>query len=435
MKYRDTLQKILNLDHRVKAGALQFAILISAIIAVLLSVFVVLVHSHSLFEKKSDLLIETIQQSEFTLLEALENYTREIDTMSRVLDAELGMTSKLHKSYWGMFGKVFSQATTKGKTFEKMAFVSGWQSGLDRTALFLQETNRPLIVVGNTKIEGKTYLPKRGVRAGTISGNSYYGNTLVYGTILKSSETLPQLPQQLTNYLAALQKLPLPMQNDRYIDLKPGRIYTNSFTKPVKTVFSRGELDLLNVKLVGNILIRSNTKIKVAASSTLKDVILIAPEIVIESNVKGTFQAIASTQILVGTNCELSYPSALVIKTEDDLKVTSNQELKKHIFIDQDTRVQGIICYLQDETKNRFEPQIMLKENSKLEGFLYCQQQLELLGNVYGSVYTSGFITKQFGSVYQNHIYNGSISSAELIDEYVGFPLGNLKCKVMKWLY
>ena len=232
-----------------------------------------------------------------------------------------------------------------------------------------------------------------------------------------------------------MQVLPLPTDNTNYINLKQGNTYTNSFTEPVKTVFSREELDLFGVKLVGNILIRSNTKIKVAASSSLKDVILIAPEIEIEPNTKGTFQAIASKQIIIGKDCELSYPSALVINAEDDLEETSNQEMKKHIFINENTNIKGIVCYLQNETNNRFEPQILLKENTTLEGFLYCEQQLELLGNIDGSVYTSGFITKQFGSVYQNHIYNGTVSSTELMNEYVGFPFENLEYKVVKWLY
>ncbi|WP_298507517.1 hypothetical protein [uncultured Kordia sp.] len=421
--------------HKIKAGALQFAIMVSAIIAVLLSVFIVLVHSHSLFEKKSNLLIETIQQTEHVLFAELTNFSVKKDTVFNLLEEEKNRTSKLHKSYWGIYGKVYAQTETKGKGFERLALVSGWQSNIDRTALYLKETNRPLIVVGNTKIQGKSYLPARGVRAGTISGNSYYGSQLVYGTILKSNETLPKLSQQLKNHLAFLQKMPLPTDDDLYINLKQGKTYTNSFTKPVKTVFSRGELDLFDVKLVGNIIVRSDTKIKVAASSCLKDVILIAPEIEIESNTKGTFQAITSKQISVGKNCELAYPSALVLTAKDDVEVPSNQELKKHIFIDKNTSIKGIICYLQNETKNRFEPQVLLKENTTLEGFLYCEQQIELLGNVYGSIYTSGFITKQYGSVYQNHIYNGVISSTELIDEYVGFPFENLDYKVVKWLY
>jgi cytoskeletal protein CcmA (bactofilin family) len=421
--------------YKVKAGALQFAIMISAIIAVLLSVFIVLVHSHSLFEKKSDLLIETIQQAENVMLAEIHDFSVERDTIFSVIDEERNMYSILHKSYWGMYGKVYSQTETKGKAFEKMALVSGWQSDVDRTALYLKETNRPLIVVGNTKIQGKTYLPARGIRAGTISGNSYYGSNLVYGTILKSKEMLPKLPQQLRNYLASLQRMPLPRDDEYYINLKPGKTYTNSFTAPVKTVFSNGELEVFGVKLIGNIIVRSNTKIKIAASTTLKDVILIAPEIEVEANTKGTFQAIASKQILVGKNCELSYPSSLVMLAKDELEETPDQEKKKHIFIDEHTTVKGMVCYLQSETNNRFEPQILLKENTTLEGFLYCEQQLELLGNVHGSVYTSGFITKQFGSVYQNHIYNGVISSTQLMNEYVGFPFENLDYKVAKWLY
>ncbi|MEM6719235.1 MAG: hypothetical protein AAF611_07985 [Bacteroidota bacterium] len=428
------MQKLFT-KYRVKAGALQFAVLVSAIIAVLLSVFMVLVHSHSFFEKKSDVLIETIQDTENSMLATLDNFSVQRDTISSILEEEKNKIAKLHKSYWGVFGKVYSQVEMKGKIFQKMALVSGWQSNLNRTALYLQETNRPLIVVGHAKIEGKAFLPGRGIRPGTISGNSYRNDQLVYGKIARSTEMLPKLSKEVTDHITSLENLPLPLDDESYFELRHGKTYTNSFMEPVKTVFSRGELDLSHVKLVGNILVRSDKKIKVAASSLLKDVVLIAPEIEIESNVKGTFQAIANTQILVGKDCELSYPSALVLKTEDDLEVTSNEQIKKHIFIDKNTNMHGIVCYLQDKTKNNFEPQVMLKENTTLEGFLYCQQQLELLGNVYGSVFTRGFITKQFGSIYQNHIYNGSISSVGLQEEYVGFPFENLDYKVVKWLY
>ncbi|MEM6685020.1 MAG: hypothetical protein AAF617_04410 [Bacteroidota bacterium] len=420
---------------KVKAGALQFAIMISAIIAVLLSVFIVFIHSHSMFEKKSDVLIETIQQTEDMIIANLDNFLVQKDTIIGMPAEEKNQTSKLHRSYWGVFGKVYSQVATNGKTVEKIALVSGAQSGLYRTALYLKETNSPLIVVGNAKIQGKTYLPKRGIKAGTIAGNSYYGTQLVHGTVLKSSETLPKLSSQLINSITTLQKLPLSPDNEQYIDVQPGKTYTNSFTQPVKTVFSNDALDISNVKLVGHILVRSNTKITVAASSMLTDVVLIAPEIEIESNVKGTFQAIASEQITVGKDCELRYPSALVMNVNDDHDITLHQEFKKHIFIDQNTSVKGIVCYLQNETEHRFEPQIMLKEHTQLTGFLYCEQQLELLGDVYGSVYTGRFITKQFGSIYQNHMYNGHILCDQLEEEYVGFPLGNVAQKVMKWLY
>ncbi len=94
-----------------------------------------------------------------------------------------------------------------------------------------------------------------------------------------------------------------------------------------------------------------------------------------------------------------------------------------------------MVCYLQDKTTNRFEPQLVFSKNTQVYGMVYCEQQLELLGNIYGSMYTSGFITKQFGSVYQNHIYTGTISSSELAEEYVGFPFNNLDYKVAKWLY
>ncbi|WP_430412797.1 hypothetical protein [Kordia sp.] len=421
--------------HKLKAGSLQFAILISAIIAVLLAVFVILVNSHTLFAKKSDLLIETIQQADNTINYSLQDFSTARDTSFIVVDEDKNITSKYHRSYWGMFGKVYSQSKAKTKTFEKIALVSGWQTVTDRTSLYLKETNRSLILVGNTKIQGKAYLPKRGVRAGNISGNSYYGSQLIYGNILRSNETLPKLPKKLVDQIEVLQHMSLPISNEDYIDIQVNKSYTNSFTKPTKTIYAKGLLAIFNVKLIGNIIVRSDTKVKIAASSVLKDVLIIAPEIEIEDNTNGVFQAIASINITIGKNCMLTYPSALVIRAEDDLESNSNQEVKKHIFIDENTTIRGMICYLQDKTNNRFEPQLLVTKNTIIEGFVYCQQQMELIGSVYGSVYTSGFITKQFGSVYQNHIYKGTISSTELMDSYVGFPFENLDYKVAKWLY
>ena len=421
--------------YKVKAGSIQFAIMISAVIAVLLSVFIVLIHSHSLFAKKTDLLIEMVQQSETVLLSKLADFSPQKDTVYDVLEQEKGMSSKTHEGYWGMYGKVFAQTNVKSMSFEKIALVSGWQEHRKRTSLYLQETNRPLIVVGNTRIEGRTFLPSRGVRAGTIAGNSYYGNQLIYGAISKSKEVLPKLPQTLIDELASLQKAALPTDDAQYIDISAHKKVSNSFTKPTQMIFERGEIDLFGKTIIGNIIIRSDTKIKVAASTNLKDVILIAPTIEIEDSSKGVFQAIASQQIIVGEDAELNYPSALIVLADDDTEASSDPIDSKNIFIGKNSKIQGIVCYLQDETIHRFEPQILFKENTTLEGFVYTNQQIELLGSIYGSVYAKGFITKQFGSVYQNHIYNAAISSRELMDEFVGVPFDDLNYKVVKWLY
>ncbi|WP_046758580.1 hypothetical protein [Kordia jejudonensis] len=420
---------------KLKAGSLQFAILISAIIAVLLSVFVILVNAHTLFSKKSDLLIETVQQADNTIRYSLQNFTTKRDTSFLVLNEAKNITSSFHTSYWGMFGKVYAESKARSKTVEKIALVSGWQTVADRTGLYLKETNTPLIVVGNTKVEGKVYLPKRGVRSGTISGNSYHGNQLIYGNRLRSDTILPKLPTKLLNHLEFLQKMPLPVSNEDYIDISRSKIHINSFSKAVKTLYAREVLNISNVQLTGNIMVRSDTKITVAASSSLKDVILIAPIIEIEAHTKGVFQAIASKKILVGKNTELAYPSVLLINAEDTTKPVLNNTESKQIFIDENSIVKGMICYLQDRTTDRFTPQLIFSKNTEVYGIVYCEQQLELLGSIYGSIYTSGFITKQSGSVYQNHIYNGTISSSELMDEYVGFPFENLDYKVAKWLY
>ncbi|MGC1633475.1 MAG: hypothetical protein WA749_15300, partial [Gelidibacter sp.] len=66
---------------------------------------------------------------------------------------------------------------------------------------------------------------------------------------------------------------------------------------------------------------------------------------------------------------------------------------------------------------------------------VFCNNNTELRGTVYGTIYTSNFVAQQSGSIYQNHIYNGRILSKELPTEYIGLQLESTQKGVMKWLY
>jgi hypothetical protein len=70
-----------------------------------------------------------------------------------------------------------------------------------------------------------------------------------------------------------------------------------------------------------------------------------------------------------------------------------------------------------------------------IKGEVYCNTNIELKGTVFGTVYTSNFIAKQSGSVYQNHLYNATIVVDSLSQKYVGLPFSNSKKGVLKWLY
>ena len=302
--------------------------------------------------------------------------------------------------------------------------------------MYLKENNKPLVLVGNTKIQGVAFLPKRGIKSGNISGHSYYGDRLIYGST-RLSTNFPKLLSETLKHIKIDNSNIVEVQDaNQFLDISISRAHQNSFFKPLQVIFSNTDIELSNIELTGHILVQSKTKISVDASSTLKDVVLIAPEIEIKDNVTGTFQAFASETINVGKSCKLEYPSALVLNERNrTVENDTLQSIDHTIAIDKGSKIKGIVVFLRGSKPNNYKAQIVIDENVTITGEVYCEQNLELKGDVFGSVFTNNFVASQSGSIYQNHIYNGTIIVNNLPQEYVGLPMENSKKGVLKWLY
>lgn len=422
---------------KVKAGALQLTMFIVVVIALLLATFIILIHTHKRFKLQTGFVKETIVNTDIGIDYALQNDILQNDTISVNLKDDDYKRVKVHRDYWGVFEKVISISNIKHNSFKKVALVGASQAKTNRTALYVKDNNRPLVVVGNTKIQGTTYLPQQGVRTGNISGHSYYGNQLIYGRSETSNTELPKLLSETLKHVHNIQNSIAFINQEQFIHLSKNRTHKNSFFKPLKVVYSNNDLSLSQVSLTGYILVQSKTKIVVDASSNLKDVILIAPEIDIKSNSQGTFQAFATKSINVGNICNLEYPSALILNEDLQLRIplksTNNEKATPFIRINKGVNIKGVIAYL-GATKN-YKTQIFIDSNTEITGEVYCTQNLELLGKVSGSVFTSNFIANQSGSSYQNHLYNGKIVIDNLPQQYTGLPFENSIKKVTKWLY
>lgn len=418
---------------KIKAGAMQFTMFLVVVVALLLAAFIILVNTQKQFKIKTAFVKEAVTNADFGIQYTLQNNIILNDTISVNLQDEDFKTLKVHRDYWGVFQKVVSSSTIKKNHFKKVALVGTPQQQKNRTALYVQDNNRPLVIVGKTKIQGVAYLPKQGVRTGNISGHSYYGSQLIYGVTKESSE-LPKLSKELLENIKATEKRIEAIDQNNFLDLSKNRIHQNSFFNPLQIIYSKQPILLSQVSLVGHILVQSKTKIIVDASSTLKDIVLIAPEIELKDYVKGTFQAIATKEISVGKYCKLNYPSALVLnESTNRVQVINNNENTAFINVSEGTNIKGAIAYF-GETKN-YKAQVFIDEHVTITGEIFCNKNLELIGDVEGSVYTSNFIANQSGSAYQNHIYNGTISIDKLPEEYVGLAFKDSKKEVAKWLY
>ncbi len=340
------------------------------------------------------------------------------------------------RSHWGVFEKYTVTATAKKNRFIKSVLV-GHGNQETPPALYLQDRQRPLIIVGRAAIKGEAYLPKQGIRPGNISGNAFYGNTLVQGRQRESKEQLPQLHPGMKTYLNGLLKNRSAIPITERIRSVNGIKAENSFQQPTKWL-SGTVVDLSGASLRGNIVVRASQRIIVDASSQLQDVLLVAPTIIIKNRSTGIFQALASRQIEVGKNCNLGYPSALITIKDRNAPKNGNRMQPPAIHLDQGSEISGIVLYLEEkQEETAFYPQVKLEKNSRVRGEVYCERNLEHLGQVFGTVYTSGFIALENGSIYQNHLYNGTIENEAHPPQYSGLPiLGKKQRKtVSKWLY
>ncbi len=311
---------------KLKAGALQYTIFISVLILLLVSAFISLAYLQQKTRMSASFFQETIQHCNMSFEYLATNETPYNQEIEISFNDEVESKVILTKKHWGLFDIVHSKAQIKKEEFEQFALVGGYQP--DKSALYLKENNKPLVLVGNTEIRGVAFLPKQGVRRGNIAGNSYYGSELIYGVTGQSTNQLPTIKTKQT--VKGWIKGGFLNDELQSIDLYDGLQLQNSFNQPTQFFQSDGLIDLRFVKLTGNIIIKSNTKIVVANSSQLQDVILIAPEIEIKNNTVGNFQAFATKELIVGEGCNLLYPTVLCLFAENQTIIASGSSTNEH---------------------------------------------------------------------------------------------------------
>lgn len=422
---------------KLKSGALQFTVFMAVLIALLLSGLILYAYTFIYMKEQSKGAIENIQLSDTGIAYLLQQEAISTDTLTLDFEKKENQTLKTHLSQWGIFEKAHSKSLFRKKTFIKTALMGSLLDSEESPTLFLQETQNPLTLVGNTAIRGIAYLPSQGVRTGYIEGNSYYGLKLIYGSTQKSTAVLPSVKKNVMDVISFYLKEYKPISQEDYINLETNKKIVISFKEKTKGGYSKDPIVLENREITGNIIIKSDTLIRVKKSALLKDLILIAPIIEIEDGTTGNFQAIASKKITVGKECTLNYPSALVLY-QDNKNNSYNQSIiqfDNQIFIDASTVIKGSVCYFQTKEPTDFQTQIVLEKEARIKGQVHCNGNFELKGSVSGTVSTRQFVANQSGSIFVNHIYNGVIENENIPTIYGGIMMEATPKTVLKWLY
>lgn len=417
-------------NRKIKAGALQFVLFIGTLIAVLLLTFVLLHQTHSLFDKKTSRTVELIKKADLGLQYALQQDIPINDSIQLDLELDDGIKVSTIKTYWGIFEKYTTMSQFKNIRFVKSALVGGGV-GPNFPALYLKDNDRPMIIAGKAKITGDAYLPKQGIRPGTIGGQFYQFTSPVYGKIRNSSSTLPVLNLELENHIKHVLVDEVGGFGQNSVRFSKNLTHSNSFESPTQYIYG-DVLVLSGSDLRGNIIVKASQRIIVTRDCYLKDIVLTAPQITIETGFRGTLQAITSNKIKVEKGVVLEYPSALVVERGN--RSNSKEQREPNISIEKGAVIRGIVAYFENSEERTFYPQIRVGESALVHGEIYCEKNLELKGDVIGNVTTDAFVAMENGSVYQNHLFNGTINSSLLPQQYAGLLLNKEKA-VAKWMY
>ena len=304
------------LNIKLKAGALQYTLFVSAVIALLLFGFIGLTYTQQKLRLKNTVLKKVINENELTF--QLVGHANKQLTNNEIETAVL-------KKQWGLF-TIATITSKKGK--EKITKTALLGSCLtDKPALYLQDENQPLVVVGNTRIEGKALLPEQGIKQGSIAGHSYINNQLIYGNVQRSSTQLPKVEN--FNVLKRFKDSIMASENFEWLDLDNSTEIINPFTEPTQFFYANEQIELQNIQLVGNIIIRSSTKVIIYESAILNDIIIIAPEIEIKKDATGNFQTFAEKKLIVNERVQLEYPTVLLVSEKKSFTNVQNQTAKE----------------------------------------------------------------------------------------------------------
>ncbi|WP_418637464.1 hypothetical protein [Winogradskyella sp.] len=405
---------------RIKSSALQMVLVVSVIIVILLLSFISLLFFQKRISEKHNNYSESVyaNQQAFEYAKIAQIPYGKTDSI-RLLSNRA--STSIVKKQWGAFELLAIETTNNKEQFIQIALLG--EKAPSKRAIYLTDNNQQLILVGNTTIVGDALLPRLGVNSGNISGLTYQNKKFIYGNIGQSEGVMPLVinKKEMFSFLKTYAE-----ETVDFFELKESVSLENSFQNKTFVHQNNGVIDLVNANLIGNIIVESDSLIRVTASANLHDVVLVAPRIEILNGVKGNFQAFATERIIVNNNVQLDYPSSLIL---------FNDKATGKISISKDTTVKGVVGYFSDSEETNYEAQVLLEAKASVYGSVYCQGNMELRGEVIGSVYTNSFVVHEFGGIYINHIFDGHINSEKLPKQFVGFSYGHSLKNIAKWLY
>lgn len=412
---------------RLKGAALIYAVVFSIIILITTGFLVTSVYTGQI----GFIRLKRLERANDNLHSAINLllYSGEIDRNNPVSEFDLFGDGKdlvkIKREQWGLWEVFGIKSEVGGQELQK-SLMLGYTPDLSY-ALAVTGTDRPLNIAGYTQLTGNVYTPSGTFKKSYIEGRLNVQANPVVGSVKPAGQfTSPfanGLKLQLEKF-SAYKKAQLVSPNA--VDVYESE--SNSFSSPVKIIYSRSNIKLSGMQLRGKYMVISESKIEVSSTAHLEDVILVAPNIELQSRVDGTMQCFAEERLSVGDNVKLRYPSVLVL--EADKQTDSLPALK----VGEKSIVAGIVACLKGNSGKR-EPFLAIEKGAQIYGQILAEGYVQLQGEVYGNAVCASFFLRTPSGAYENTMMDVILSSSRLTKEYsTAIPSTDTKRNVAKWL-
>lgn len=379
---------------QLKGGALFIAILISIIIGIILCMFILIANYNqrnvTVYGQSSQLYYNLQSAFEIAQSEYFTDDKNDKWIKNTINDDSL----KIKKMHWGAYLLITADTKNRHQTLS--------QSGLygismpSDTGLMISDNGRPVGLSGAVIFKANCYLPKAGIKAAFIEGQSFINSPQNAGFTKVSQTQIPLVEKEI------LKKMELQQNNvNVYLDSLVSGLpqnFTRSFhSKTIVLDVSSGRLSNMalkdNIKIVGK-------NIEIDNTCYLENVLIICEKIKFKEGFKGKVHVIASDSIITGKKCEFLYPSSFVLLPKED----KSTDLK-WIDINEDCKFYGgILALNKSDDPNGSKVFIKLNAKSEINGFIYSANYLHLEGKVNATVISDKLLLKTPSAVYENHM-------------------------------
>ncbi len=261
-------------------------------------------------------------------------------------------------------------------------------------AIWVRDRARPLSLSGNTRIDGRAYIPPSGINYTGLSGENFSGDYVEESALRISSAQLPVID---SSYLKSIRCYRDSISQAWYFRNSQAEYVDHS----APTAFLYGKNSDKVYHLGGNQILYGD-KLTISANSHLDGILLFARTITIEDGFHGCGQFFCADSLLIGTGVHLSAPSGILVSGHEH----------PYIEIGKNSKIDGYVVVLNDgwEDKELLYPSLIQHRGSQMSGLVYIDGAAMLAGVINGSAFLGDCFTHVNGRKYPGVLQNVQLS-------------------------